>query len=181
MVLSNNIWIKWPELGLIGHAVLELTKTTHYAGTVGLLRSLRIEADSKLDGKPVDSCQSLEFDLTSSKGGKADLLTEVGEVLVCEHWGMPDELVDDIRFRSVFWGCMMADILRRVEYFEGKTVQKFSLRQKATDWLESPACFTVKIFRDRVKLWDGICAKTLNVLFHFGHYRVRLLACVGLK
>jgi hypothetical protein len=94
---------------------------------------------------------------------------------------MPDELVDDIGFRSVFWGCVMADILRRVEYFEGEPVQEFSLCQKAADWLESPACLAVKIFRDGVKLWDGSSTKTLDVLFHFGHYRVRLLACVGLK
>lgn len=100
---------------------------------------------------------------------------------MCEHWGVSDELVDDVRFRSVLWRCMMANILRRVEYFEGETVQEFSLRQKTTDWLESPACFTVEIFGDRVKLWDGGRTETLDVLLHFGHDGIRLLACIGLK
>lgn len=111
MILCNKIRVKWFKLRLIGNAVLQLTKATHDSGAVRLFIALMVKAHAELDREPVDGGEAFELYLAGSEGREADFLTEVGEVLVGEHRGVADELVDDVGLGSVLRGRVVPYVL----------------------------------------------------------------------
>ena len=157
MVLCNSVRVERLECGLICHAVFELAKATHDSRTVSFLITKTIEAHTEFKCEPVDRAKAFELQLTGPEGGKADLLTKVSKVLVCEHRSVPDQLMDDVRFRSILGGRMMADVLRRIKDSKSEAVKEFPLCQQPTDWLQPPTGHAREIVADVVELWDRLC------------------------
>ena len=56
-----------------------------------------------------------------------------------EHGSVTHELVHHVGLRGVERLCVMADVLRRVEHFEGESVQELTLGEEATHGFEAPA------------------------------------------
>ena len=69
-------------------------------------------AHTKLNGEPVDGGQSLQFNFGGTKGRKSNLLRKVSEFLMCEHWCVTHELVDNVGLWCVVRLRVMSNVLR---------------------------------------------------------------------
>lgn len=126
VALSDLKWIEGHILGLISQAVLQFTYTGKNSRTIGLQLTI-FSAHSKLYGEPVNGGKARKFALIRAKTCETYLLAEICEVLVCEHGGMAEELVDDVGLRGVERHAVVADVLGRVEHLKGETVQELAL------------------------------------------------------
>jgi len=179
VILSDLKWIEGHILGLISQAVLQLTYTGKNSSTVGLQLTI-FPTHSKLYGEPVNGGKARKFALISAKTCETYLLAEICEILVCEHGGMTEELVDDVWFGGVKWHAVVADVLGRVEHLEGEAVQELALSQKATHGLKAPAGLGLKKFRDGIQLWYLILSEA-DVLLKLLNGPLELLARISLE
>jgi len=127
VVLGNLVWVQWRKLWLVSNAVGEFSKAGHDSCSISFLVAVLVQAHAELNSKPIEGSQSLQLNLGSTKGGKADFLRECCEIFVSKHWGVTNKLVDDIWLRSVLWGIMVSNVLCRVENLESKSIQELSL------------------------------------------------------
>ena len=137
MVLRNLVRVQRLELGLVSDAIGEFTDTGQDAGTVGLGDASLI-AHAELDCEPVDGSEALELDLAGPERCKADLLTEVRELLMCEHGSMAHQFVDNIGLRRVKRLSVVTNVLGRVEYPEGQAIEELALREQSANRLQAP-------------------------------------------
>ena len=100
MVLSDLVRVKRLELRLIGDTVLQLTYTGEDASAVGLMLAT-LATHAKLDSKPVDSSQTLQFYIGGTDRCQTDFLREVCKFLMRKHRGVTHQLVNDVRLRRV--------------------------------------------------------------------------------
>jgi hypothetical protein len=93
---------------------------------------------------------------------------------------MAEQLVDDVRLRSVQRRAVVSNVLRRMENLEGEAVEELSLGEEASDGLEAPACLRLEELGDRVKLRDVVFSET-DVLLKLLNSPPELLAGVCLE
>ena len=110
MVLRDLERIQGKVLGFVAQTVLELSHTAQDAGSVGFsLASLLAHAE--LNCEPVNGSQALKLSFTGSKRGQPDFLGKLSEILVCKHWCMTKELMDDVGLRCIQRRTVMANVL----------------------------------------------------------------------
>ena len=71
---------------------------------------------------------------------------------VCEHGDVPEDLVDNVRFRSVVRVLDVSKILSRAECFKCKGIQKLPLTEDSMSRLDGETGLVLQIIRQLCEL-----------------------------
>lgn len=93
---------------------------------------------------------------------------------------MAKKLVDYIRLWSVEWFTMMSDVLGRVEYSEGQSIQELSLGQQPANRPESPTSLFFQEVADFLQLRDLFFSEP-DMFLKLIDCPIELLACISFE
>ena len=127
MILSYDVGVERLASWCVCHAISKLTQAAHHSSSISFLFALGVQAKTELNCEPVNCRQPLQLDLAAAERGQSNFLTKLGELGVSKHRGVTDQLVDDVRLRSVLWRSMMSDILSAMEDLESQSIQELTL------------------------------------------------------
>ena len=120
---SSLLGFEAPKLRFARETPLQLSEGREQSCTISLQFSL-LPRDPELDGEPVAGGQLLDEVVTGAQAGQSYLLTELSEGGVSKERDVSEELMTDVRFRSVHGGAVVPDVLGGVEHSEGQPSQE---------------------------------------------------------